>query len=106
MAVTSVPIELQQLGPTSLGIVWSDGHRSKYGARNLRLDCRCANCVDEWTREKRIKEESIPQDIKPVRIDSVGRYALNFKFSDGHDTGIYTFEQMRALCECEQCRTR
>ena len=101
-----IPVELQQLGPTDLGIVWSDGHRSKYAVRSIRLSCHCANCVDEWTREARLNPESVPMDLKPMKIESVGRYALNFKFSDGHDTGIYTFDQLRALCECDQCRKR
>jgi len=105
MALAVSPIDLKQLGPSTLGIVWNDGHESKYTVRNLRLECRCAHCVDEWTREKVIKEENIPLDIKPKKIESVGRYALNFAWSDGHDTGIYTFEQLRSLCECDQCKS-
>ena len=100
------PAELIQSSPTELGIQWSDGHRSRYAVRNIRLNCHCANCVDEWTREKRIDEASIPADIKPKKISSVGRYALNFVWSDGHDTGIYTFDQLRALCECDSCKSR
>jgi DUF971 family protein len=34
----------------------------------------------------------------------VGRYALAFEFSDGHQTGIYHFDLLRQLCECESCR--
>jgi DUF971 family protein len=105
MAVTHVPVEMAQLSPTELGIKWSDGHTSRYMVRNIRLNCHCANCVDEWTREKRIKEDQIPLDIQPKQIESVGRYALNFRWSDGHDTGIYTFDQLRSLCECDACRT-
>lgn len=98
------PLELQQLSRDSLGIMWSDGHQSRYNVRRLRLECRCANCVDEWTREKRIQEENISADVKPREIESVGRYALNIAWSDGHNTGIYTFEQLRGLCECDQCK--
>ena len=100
-----VPVTLKQLGPNSLGITWNDRHESTYSVRSLRLSCRCANCVDEWTREKRLKDEDIALDIRPQRIESVGRYALNFIWSDGHSTGIYTFEHLRSLCECSQCRS-
>jgi DUF971 family protein len=106
MAVDYLPLELKQLGASRLGIQWSDGHESLYQVRNLRLACRCANCVDEWTREKKLREEEVPLDIKPRKIDSVGRYALGFAWSDGHDTGFYTYEQLRSLCECDKCRSQ
>lgn len=104
--MTAFPTELFQMGPTELGVSWSDGHKSKFTVRRLRLECPCASCVDEWTREKRLKEESVPQDIRPVRLETVGRYAINFSWTDGHSTGFYTFDQLRALCECDQCRHR
>ena len=99
------PKELRQMGSKNLGIIWNDGHNSLYNVRNLRLQCRCANCIDEWTREKILKDESVPADIKPKRIESVGRYALRIDWSDGHDTGIYTFDNLRANCECPQCKS-
>lgn len=99
-----VPVELLQLSPTLLGVVWNDGHHSKYNVRNLRLACRCAGCIDEWTREKLLKEENVPADVKPKKIESVGRYALKFNWSDGHDSGFYTFEQLRSQCECPSCK--
>ncbi len=104
MAIDTVPVELIQQSPTQLGIRWSDNHQSTYAVRNIRLNCHCANCVDEWTREVRIKSEQVPADIRPRKIESVGRYAFSITWSDGHDTGIYTFEQLRALCECEVCK--
>lgn len=102
--MNSFPTQLKQISPSTLGIVWSDGHESRLPVRKLRLECRCATCVDEWTREKLIRPESVPQDIHPKRIDSVGRYALTVLWSDGHSTGIYPFEQLRILCECDQCK--
>lgn len=98
------PKELKQLGDKHLGIVWSDGHQSLFNVRNVRLSCRCANCVDEWTREALLNAEKVPLDVRPRRIESVGRYALKFDWSDGHDTGFYTFEHLRSLCECPLCK--
>lgn len=100
------PVELNQLGPTRLGIRWNDGHESVYEVRNLRLECPCAHCVDEWTREKLLKPERVPADVKPLRIHPVGRYAFRIDWSDKHDTGIYPFESLRKLCECPECKTR
>jgi DUF971 family protein len=41
--------------------------------------------------------------VRPLSIDSVGRYAIRFHWSDGHSTGIYTFEHLRELCPCPIC---
>ena len=104
-SVPLAPLQLKQLSPSMLGIRWNDGHDSIYKVRNIRLECRCANCVDEWTRAKLLKDESVPQDIKPKKIESIGRYALKIQWSDGHDTGFYTFDQLRAQCECPACKS-
>ena len=88
MNLPLAPMELRQMGPTKLGVIWNDKHQSLYTVRNLRLECRCANCVDEWSREKILKPESVPNDVKPMKIESVGRYAFRIDWSDGHNTGI------------------
>jgi len=98
------PVQLRQMGPGSLGIVWSDAHHSLLGVRRLRLECRCSLCVDEWTRERTLREEAVPQDVRPRKIEPVGKYAFRIDWSDGHTTGIYTFEALRRLCECPQCK--
>lgn len=99
-----VAMELRQVSPQTLGIVWSDGHHSILNVRRIRLDCPCAHCVDEWTREKILNDSQVPAGVRPKRIDSVGRYALQFSWSDGHDTGIYSFSRLRQLCECPSCK--
>lgn len=86
-----------------LDIKWDDGHRSRIGYRRLRLECPCAACIDEWTREQRLDPKSVPELVTPHEVSSVGRYALAFKWSDGHSSGIYTFQSLRALCECTEC---
>jgi DUF971 family protein len=53
-----------------------------------------------------LKEEQVPQDIKPKKMETVGRYALQIDWSDGHNTGIFTFEQLRSQCECESCQQK
>ncbi|HEY1266366.1 MAG TPA: gamma-butyrobetaine hydroxylase-like domain-containing protein [Candidatus Binatia bacterium] len=34
----------------------------------------------------------------------VGNYAIMFRWGDGHETGIYTFQYLRSLCPCEECK--
>ena len=43
------------------------------------------------------------QAVEPVILSLVGNYALNIEWSDGHRTGIYPWDMLRALCPCPQC---
>ena len=98
------PKDIRQIDPTKLGISWTDGHESVYSVRHLRQNCPCANCIDEWTGVKRLDPSSIPESIRPTKLHSVGLYAIQFAWSDGHDTGLYSHDLMRKLCQCVACQ--
>lgn len=98
------PRDMEWLGKGVLGIQWNDGHKSVYPVRYLREQCPCAACVDEWTGERRLKGEDVPLLIMLQDIQPVGRYALQFKWSDGHDSGIYAYSLLRKLCQCDICQ--
>lgn len=98
------PRELKKIDPQTLEIVWADGHVSVYSTTALREACPCAVCKDEWTGERKILPGTLPKAIQPVTIDSVGHYGLKIRWSDGHATGIYTYEDLRRLCPCAACR--
>lgn len=82
-------------GQFTLG--WSDGSYSLFSARQLRLKCPCAACVDEWTGETLLDPASIPADVRPTTLYTVGRYAIGIGFSDGHRGGIFTFDYFGKL---------
>jgi len=94
-----------EVGPTADGtrlhIAWRDGAESVYEPRYLRLHCPCAGCVDERTGERTLLPGMVPEGIYPLAIHYVGRYALQFVWSDGHRTGIYPFEYLRKLTPVE-----
>ena len=92
------PREIKQNDDHSLSILWADQHRCEYRAVDLRRACPCAQCVNEWTGQRMLKPESIAEDTTIKNISVVGRYALNFQWSDNHDTGIYSFRYLRDLC--------
>jgi DUF971 family protein len=46
-----------------------------------------------------LKPETIAENLSLKNIAVVGRYALNFNFSDGHETGIYSFKYLRELSD-------
>jgi ATP-binding protein involved in chromosome partitioning len=94
---STTPSAIRQAGSRTLEIVWGDGHESRYDVRDLRLACGCAICVDEWTGADRLDPASVPEDVHPVRLDPVGRYAIQIEWSDGHASGIYPFKRLREL---------
>ena len=91
------PVQIVEESTSELSIKWSDDRETSYRAADLRRACPCASCRDEWTGEKILDASNVPDDIDFGHISIVGRYALNFHFSDGHDTGIYSFEYLRKL---------
>ncbi len=93
------PLEIIEESDSEVSIIWSDEAETKYNAAELRRNCPCASCVNEWTGEKILRDESVSDDLSFTHTSIVGRYALNFHFSDGHDTGIFTFKFLRAMAE-------
>jgi ATP-binding protein involved in chromosome partitioning len=78
-----------------LGIRWADGHEQIVPARALRLQCPCAVCVDEHSGKRLLDPRSVPATIRPSRFHWVGNYALQFEWSDGHSTGLFSFDFLR-----------
>src|SRR5262245_3094935 len=64
-------------------------------ARDLRLACPCAMCVEEMSGRALLDPMSVPLDVRPVRLSLVGGYGLRIDWSDGHSTGIYPFAWLR-----------
>ncbi|MFN0019512.1 MAG: DUF971 domain-containing protein [Pirellulaceae bacterium] len=101
--MTEYPTGLKLTDDHRLLITWSDLVTKAYRVRELRDACPCATC-----REKRNAPPADPfalpllskVDLQPLRIQGmkpVGNYAYTISFSDGHDTGIFTFELLREL---------
>ena len=93
------PIQIVEESSARLSIKWSDGNETTYEAATLRRSCPCASCVNEWTGQKILDDSQIGDNMSFTHISIVGRYALNFHFSDGHDTGIFSFDYLRSLSE-------
>ena len=83
----------------NLVINWEDGNSSKYRYVDLRAACPCAQCVDEWSGERRITAGDVPQEVKVDSYSAVGNYAVAFNWSDGHNTGLYAYTYLKKLSE-------
>lgn len=73
------------------------GTEHQISPRELRMQCRCAACVDEFSGEPLIEEESVPADVVPVSVETRGNYAVAVAWSDGHDSSIYPYDQLERL---------
>ncbi|MDX2153023.1 MAG: DUF971 domain-containing protein [Bryobacteraceae bacterium] len=96
-------------------IDWSDGHHSEYPLSHLRDECPCASCTGAHGTEPQKTSYSKPdkpanpfQMYKPppriLSVEEVGNYAIRIHWSDGHSSGIYSWEVFRRICPCEACR--
>ncbi len=91
-------------------VVWSDQHHSNYDLGFLRDQCPCATCTNaHGTSPTQSGTASanpfVMYKAKPTILDveMVGRYAIRIHWSDGHNTGIYSYEHLRRICPCEAC---
>ncbi len=100
---TNVGVSSVELDGQNVRVNWSDGHVSDFTATFLRLNCSCAECVEEWTNRRLLDPASVPADLKAEDYLRVGRYAVQFLWSDAHYTGIYPFDTLRGLCRCGEC---
>ena len=100
-----IPRKVSRSGERDIHITWNDGHESLFEARFLRLQCPCASCVDEMTGKRVLRDEQVSDTVSPTSVELVGRYAIRVWWSDGHSSGIYTFELLRDLCPCVSCRS-
>lgn len=86
-------------------IKWSDGRTCTYPYKYLRTQCACASCVEEMTGRQLLKVSSVPDDIIAADYIPVGRYALQFLWTDGHQTGIYPFSMLLRLADNDSAVT-
>lgn len=93
----------------AMTIQWGDGHRSVYPFDLLRRECPCAVCreaghVDTNDPFKVVTSTVRPGEVTITGAEQVGRYAVRFEWSDAHNTGIYSYDYLRAICPCEMCQ--
>ncbi len=101
--MTSIlPTKLELLEDSKLLIAWSDGHVRHYAFRELRDCCPCATCREQRKAPQPLLPVLTAEQAQPLNIlgmKPVGNYAYSINFSDGHDTGIYSFTTLLELGE-------
>jgi DUF971 family protein len=93
-------------------ITWSDNHTSHYDFAYLRDHCPCATCNEERERKRTSSSAAPPSTaalpmfkpkLRAQKANTVGNYAIQISFSDGHSTGIYSYDYLRSICPCSDC---
>src|ERR1700691_873527 len=109
MTIVSDPEHIAISKSKGIKIDWKDRHASDYGNDYLRDTCPCATCTSaHGTPPRQPKSASPFQMYKPalkmLSVEPVGNSAIRIHWSDGHSTGIYSWEHLRDICPCAQCR--
>ena len=94
------PEKIERISEKALRIEWDDGKQTVCFAKTLRHHCPCAICQEDRKNKNPLKV--VNSDQKSVELTGwryVGNYAIGLEWSDGHDTGIYTYEFLRQLAE-------
>ncbi|MCG8369434.1 MAG: P-loop NTPase [Proteobacteria bacterium] len=90
-------VGLKRRDARTLSVLWRDGRQDDIDVRDLRLACRCALCVEEMSGRPLLDPDTVPDDVAPRTITSVGNYAIAIGWSDGHNSGIHSFTALREL---------
>jgi DUF971 family protein len=104
------PKRIRQTTPAELLVTWHDGHESTFRLQELRQQCPCAACKGESILWKSYGPAPLPVTthgiFKIKEVQQVGQYAIHIAWGDGHNTGIYTYEYLRSICSCEECKSK
>jgi DUF971 family protein len=95
---STIPNRVESHSPSELFLGWSNGESFAVPYFELRFMCPCANCVDEHTGKRTLKREQVQAEVRPTDLQAVGRYALQFIWSDRHSTGMYPFDLLYSIC--------
>ena len=104
-------VRVDKSGGTGVVIEWKDGHKSSWNFAWLRAACPCATCHEERDKEGRPPGVAKPKPAmllqmyeappRPVEVTPVGNYAVRFKWNDGHEAGLYSWDYLRNVCDAE-----
>jgi DUF971 family protein len=96
------PLDIQQIGG-ELAVKWDDGGESFISLEKLRRYCPCAGCKGEGDIMGNLyKNPDRPlsaESFQLVRVVSVGAYAIQPVWADGHATGIFSFDYLKRVAE-------
>ena len=97
--VTRETLPVVTAKPGHIHIKWPDGSESAIPNREVRASCQCAQCIHEFTGEQILDPASVSHAIEAKSIATLGNYAVSIAWSDGHASGIFTWDHLRGLTQ-------
>jgi DUF971 family protein len=113
MSLATDPEHIAISKSKGIKIDWKDGHHSEYGLTYLRDKCPCAQCTGAHGTPPREPQAQAATNnpfqmyqpvLKMLSVEPVGNYAIKINWSDGHSSGIYSYDHFREICECAECK--
>src|ERR1044072_2247688 len=98
------PADVEVDRENGVTIQWEDGTVSAFGLEDLRRNCQCAECRGLRQRDDVVwPRAGAPETLRIETAEFVGSYGMSVVWNDTHSTGIYSWEKLRAWCNCPQC---
>ena len=105
MTPATTPLRLDLQKDRQLTVGWQDGRQSVYPVAYLRSMCPCAKCKldrqEQAAKPKKLSLRVLPGNhagpLAATSAELVGGYALRIDWSDGHASGIYSFDYLRSI---------
>lgn len=94
-----VPSRIDLIGE-ELAIAWSDGRESFFALESLRRNCPCAVCqgeADVLGTVDRPERKFQANSFQLRSLQSIGGYALQPLWQDGHSTGLFSYSYLRQI---------
>jgi DUF971 family protein len=91
--------KIAPVNPEKVLLGFNTGEEFIVSCLDLRFECPCASCVDEITGRRTLKRETLRTDVRPLKIEPVGRYGIHVDWSDGHRTGMYHFDTLYSIAK-------
>lgn len=111
--MTAEPEHIAISRSKGIKIDWKDGHHSEYSLGYLRDECPCATCTGAHGTVPQKTNHASPKGgpfqmytpaLRMINVEEVGHYAIRIQWSDGHNTGIYSYDHFRKICPCAECK--
>lgn len=101
-----VPVSISSPKPYLIAVSWPDGFSATMTLQAFRDECPCAVCRGETIMGTTYTLPGMnmfkPGMYELDGINSVGNYAIQVAWKDGHNTGIYSWDILRAVAEKHQ----
>jgi DUF971 family protein len=94
------PVKIKIIDKKELQILWDDGNSRSLNLKELRKLCPCATCLAEREKQSKMYIPLFAENQVTIKsIDQIGKYAIQIKWNDGHNTGIYEYTFLKNFAD-------